>query len=124
MSFRPLLAGLAFLALAACKDEPLDAASVARGKTLSQTCTACHQLTSSAHQVGPGLKGIIGKTAGTQSGFDYSDSMKASTLVWTPENLAAFLQDPFGMFPDTKMAISELSAEEASDTVTYLRSLN
>lgn len=118
------LASLAFIGLAACQGEDLDANAVARGKDLSTTCTACHQLTTSVHQIGPGLKNIIGSTAGTQAGFDYSAGMKASDIVWTPETLIAFLQDPFAMFPNTKMAVGEFSAEEATDLVTYLRSLN
>ena len=127
MTLRPCSFGLllvALVALAGCREEDLDPAAVARGKELSQTCTACHQLASSAHQVGPSLEGIIGQTAGTQDGFDYSAGMKASGIVWTPESLVAFLQDPFAMVTDTKMAVGELSKDEATDVVTYLRSLD
>ena len=35
-----------------------------------------------------------------------------------------FLRNPFAMVPDTKMAIGEMSQEEAGDVVTYLRSLD
>ena len=121
---RPCLASLAFIGLAACQEEHLDSAAVDRGKTLSTSCTACHQLTTSVHQIGPGLKDIIGSTAGMQAGFDYSPGLKASGIVWTPETLIAFLQDPLAMVPDTKMAIGELNPAEATDLVTYLRSLD
>ena len=118
------LASLALIGLTACQEEDLDSGAVARGKTLSTSCTACHQLTTSVHQIGPSLKDIIGSTAGMQAGYNYSPGMKASGIVWTPEILTAFLQDPLAMVPDTKMAIGELSMAEASDLVTYLRSLD
>lgn len=122
--FRSCVPGLLLLSLAACQDEPLDAAAVARGRVLSETCSACHQLDGPAHMVGPGLKGIIGRTAGTVGGYDYSEGMRNSGIVWTTDTLIAFLQDPFAMVPDTKMAVGELTAQEAADLVVYLRSLD
>ena len=109
---------------AGCKEEDLDPAAVARGQELAETCTACHQVDGTGNMVGPGLKGVIGRTAGTRAGYEYSAGLKASGIVWTAEKLAQFLQDPFAMVPDTKMALGEMSAAEAADVVTYLRSLD
>ncbi|WP_372054995.1 c-type cytochrome [Tistrella mobilis] len=118
----PLLA----LTLAACEDDApaLDQASVDRGKRLSENCSACHSLTSSrADMVGPSLSGVIGRKAGAVSGYDYSDAIKSSGLVWTPEEITRFIQDPVGVVPGTKMALGPLSPEEAQDVVNYLRSI-
>lgn len=124
LTLRTSVSAFLLFTLSACREDPLDAEAVARGLALSKTCSACHQLDGSASMVGPGLKGIIGRTAGTSKGYEYSEGMRASGIVWTPEVLGRFLQDPLAMVPDTKMAVGELTAEEASDLVVYLQSID
>lgn len=119
------LALLLSFALAACKEEEaLDPAAVARGQELAVACAACHQLNGPANGVGPSLQGVVGRKAGSVAGYAYSAGMQNSGIVWTAEKLEQFLQDPFAMVPDTRMALGEMSAEEARDVVTYLRSLD
>lgn len=73
-------------------------------------CAACHILDqSTGRRAGPGLYGIVGKTAGTQPGFAYSAAMKDSGIVWTPETLDAFLASPQGVVPGTRMGAASIS---------------
>ena len=73
-------------------------------------CAACHILDQSpGRRSGPGLHGIVGKTAGTQPGFAYSAAMKNSGIVWTPETLDAFLASPQGVVPGTRMGAAGIS---------------
>lgn len=111
--------------LAGCGEEapPLDKNAVARGDRVAVNCTPCHSLKSRALNVGPPLNDVIGRKAGTFPGYEYSPEMKASGITWTPEEIARFVQNPIEVVPGTKMALGPLTPEEASDVVTYLRSL-
>ncbi len=67
------------LALAAPSAAPAlaqDADLVAAGEKVFKRCAACHQVGPDAkNRVGPNLTGVIGRTAGTDEGFNYSDAM-------------------------------------------------
>jgi len=88
-------------------------------------CQACHETTPGARpSLGPNLFGIGGRKAGSVPDFDYSDAMKASTIVWNADTLKAFILDPAKDIPDNKMdypgAADETSAKAIAD---YLMSL-
>ncbi|WP_374370463.1 cytochrome c family protein [Dongia sp.] len=60
-------------------------------------CAMCHSLNQGRHQMGPSLYGIIGRTAGTISGFASSASYVEAGqngVVWNAETLNAFLERP------------------------------
>ena len=71
-------------------------------------CKGCHSF-GEKNKVGPSLKGIFGKEAGTVEGFKYSKSLKKGGWVWSEENLRAFLSN-------TKKGIKELSGDDAAKT--------
>lgn len=69
------------------------------GRSVYNKCKGCHLVDSAKNRVGPGLKGLFGRKAGTHDGFKYSKDMTAAGekgLVWTDESLAAFVADPKG----------------------------
>ena len=80
----------------------------ARGELLGLACQACHSLNpGAAHIVGPNLSGIFGRPAATAPGFGgYSDALRASGIVWSPEILDRWLEDPAGFLPGTTMAFT------------------
>jgi cytochrome c len=95
-----LIAGAAILAAAA----PARAADAAAGKLAFAKCASCHQVGRYARGgFGPQLNGIIGRPAAATADFHYSPAMKASQLVWTEANLAAFLRAPDRVVPGNKM---------------------
>ncbi|MFJ2685046.1 c-type cytochrome [Pseudomonas sp. NPDC087342] len=50
----------------------------AGGKLFSRTCGGCHQVGESARPgFGPELNGVIGRTAGSTTGYQYSEAMKS-----------------------------------------------
>ena len=54
---------------------------------------------------------MIGRTAGTGEGFNYSDAMVEAGeggLVWNDETLHAYLENPKAMVPGTKMVFAGL----------------
>jgi len=103
--------------------EALDNADYISGKTtFQQRCSACHTLAeNSANLVGPNLWHIFDQTIGKVTGFSYSKGMKESDLIWTPDLMANFLQDPQKLFPDTRMFIPEpVPANFITDLVAFV----
>lgn len=88
----------------------------AQGARFFRQCQVCHQIGPNAQNlVGPRLNDIVDRTAGTVEGYSYSDAMAEAGeegLVWTEENLMAFLADPQEFLPDTKMIFAGLPDEE------------
>jgi cytochrome c len=67
-------------------------------------------------------KGLFGRQAGTVPGFDYSEAMKASGIIWDEETLDAFLSDPRGFVPGTKMTYAGVkNPQDRADLIAYLK---
>lgn len=82
------------------------------GKKVFRKCKACHQLKEGRNGVGPSLHGILGADAGQVDGYKYSTALTGSDIVWTSEALTAFLTDPRGFAPGTKMQFPGLKKDE------------
>lgn len=104
--------------------ESLAGADLERGELLSLACQACHSFTADRDlPLGPNLSGVFGRKAGVVPGFDYSDVMRRSGIVWTPELLDAWLEDPAGYLPGTNMTFSGYgSPTDRRDLIAYLMS--
>ncbi len=101
------------------------AADAAHGAAVFKQCKICHQVGPGAKAgVGPEQNNLIGSTAGSRPGYNYSPAMKAKGaegLTWTPENLDKFLADPKGFVPGTKMVFPGLKKpEDRADVIAYL----
>jgi cytochrome c len=93
------------------------------GKELYTQCQACHKLTE--NYVGPMHCGLIGRPAGSASGYDYSEAMKASGIVWDPQKLNEFLTSPIAYVSGTKMGFAGFeSATDRADVIAYLVQAN
>lgn len=114
------------LFLAGCNEpsEKLSPEAVERGKKLAYTCTACHSLTSNQNQVGPYLKGVLNRSPGMAEDYNYSESLSALELPWTPERIVSYVLNPFEMASSTKMPPVDISRDEAKDIVIYIQSLD
>ncbi len=104
-----------------------DPALVAAGEAVFRKCSACHQVGEGAtNRVGPHLNGVFGRTAGSVEGFRYSDAMRAAGeagLAWTQDEMAAFLADPRGYMPGTKMSFAGLrNGDDVAAVNAYLQS--
>ncbi|WP_082496631.1 cytochrome c family protein [Aminobacter sp. MSH1] len=91
-------------------------------------CSACHAADSTTNKVGPHLGGLLGRTAGTVEGFNYSKAMieaGKSGLVWDETALAEYLAAPKARVPGTKMAFAGLKKpDEVANVVAYLKSVS
>jgi cytochrome c2 len=105
-----------------------DPALIEAGEGAFRQCSSCHQVGPSAtNRTGPQLNGILGRTIGSVDGFRYSnvfqDAGEAGD-VWTTEALEAFLADPRGAMPGTKMAFRGVRNEEdTAAIIAYIESL-
>jgi cytochrome c len=78
------------------------------------------------NKTGPVLNGIVGHAAGAVEGFRYSKAMKSANedgLVWTEEELSAFLAKPKKYMKKTKMSFAGLKKDDDIEAViAYLKS--
>lgn len=109
------------MAIAMAFAMPALAADPAAGEKVFKACLACH--TEKPDAMGPSLKGIVGRKAGTLESFRFSTAMKRAGVVWDAANLKAYVIDPQGKVPGNRMPFSGLAASEADDLVAYLATL-
>jgi cytochrome c len=98
------------------------AADLKRGELLSLACQACHTLREGQGRlIGPNLYGIFGRRAGTVPGFDYSEALAGTDLVWTPRALEAWLAEPQRFIVGNSMAFSGFRSEnDRRDVIAFL----
>ena len=64
---------------------------------------------------------MIGRLAGTSAGYQYSDAMKNSGVVWTPEKLAAYIEAPKKVVSGTRMILWGISdSEKIENLLAYI----
>jgi cytochrome c len=98
----------------------------ARGQRAFQRCYSCHSVDANetAKLSGPSLYRIIGRPAGSLTGFAYSDAVKtqgAMGLVWDVKTLDRYLADPETVVAGTLMSAAPMRDEqERADVIAYL----
>ena len=106
----------------------IDAELAKAGEKVFKKCKACHQVGSKAkNRTGPILNNIMGAPAGAVDGFKYSKAFKAAGeggLVWTAEEMAAFLAKPKDYLKGTKMTFAGLKKEKDQlAVIEYLKTV-
>jgi nitrite reductase (NO-forming) len=93
----------------------------AAGRLVYRKCQACHSMDAGKNMLGPSLAGIMGRKAGTESGYNYSPAMKQSGVVWDGNTLDAYLADPQKLVPGNKMPFPGLKTDhDRADIIAYL----
>jgi cytochrome c len=91
-----------------------------KGERVWGKCRACHKLDGS-NGTGPYLNGVVGRAVAAVDGYAYSGALAPVAEEWTHENLSAFLEDPRGWAPGTKMSFSGLpKAEDRANLIAFL----
>ena len=99
-------------------------------------CTPCHTLKrEQGHKIGPRLFGIVGKEAGSQSGYSYSEEYKEGKWLWTRDKLDLLINKKYGTLSEavkkltgnpearTKMKFYGAEDEDAQIILDYLETL-
>ncbi|ACA17443.1 cytochrome c class I [Methylobacterium sp. 4-46] len=114
---RQFILGAALALLAPLTAQAQDAAA---GEKLFSQCKACHAF--GKNGVGPDLKGVVGRKAGTHEGYSYSAALKDSGLTWDEATLHKWLANPKGLVSGTKMIYAGLKEDKKiDDLVAYLK---
>ena len=113
-----LLAGAATIAGAqAAIGDPVKGAAV-----FDDRCAMCHAIKDDGQ--GPHLGGVVGRKAGSLPGVAYTDELKASGIVWTPDKLDVFLTGPDKLVPGTAMPATVPDPIERRNLIAYLASVS
>ncbi len=104
-----------------------DMSIIPAGKRSFVKCQACHMVGENVQRrAGPPLNGVVGRAAGKNEEFRYSPGMNtvaAEGLVWTVENLDAYLKAPREVVPGTTMGFAGIpKTEERAALIAYLAS--
>ena len=99
-----LYATLAMFALAVPAAAQDAAGDPVKGEKEFNKCKACHMVQApdgtdivKGGKTGPNLYGVVGRKAGTEEGFKYSDALVKlgeAGEVWSPEDLMHYITDP------------------------------
>jgi cytochrome c len=84
-------------------------------------CSDCHSVSpKSLNRKGPTLYRVMGRRAGTIAGYDYSQGMRASGIVWNPASLNAYLANPRGLIKDGKMKKGLPKPQDRANVIAFL----
>lgn len=99
------------------------AGNASRGeRVFNQQCKTCHSLEEGPSLTGPTLHGMFGRKAGMAAGFEISEAMIKSGIVWDETTLAEYSRDPKVEVPDTKMVFNGVKqAGQLADLVASLK---
>lgn len=92
------------------------------GEQAFAACSGCHSLgAGQEHKVGPNLAGVVGRKAAQSPGYTYSPALQNSELVWSRENLFAWLAASEALVPDSWMLYANvLEPEELMALIDFL----
>jgi cytochrome c len=85
-------------------------------------CSACHSV--DEDRVGPAHAGVFGRRVGKAKGYEYSEALRKSTIVWNKTTLNAWLTDPEKLIPGQRMGYRLSLPQERADVIAYLASLS
>jgi cytochrome c len=96
------------------------AADAAHGKVVFQTCAACHSEKPDA--IGPSLRGVFGRKAGSLDDFRYSNAMMRANITWDEANLREYIKDPQAKVKGNRMPFAGLNdPKDVDDVIAYLK---
>lgn len=121
-SLASLAYGLAVcgLGLAASADDGAGAAQFVK------SCGTCHATAQDAGpRQGPNLWDVVGRQAGTLTGFKYSPGFMAGAagIQWDAASIDRWITDPKAMIPGTIMMYKQADPEKRKLIIEYLQTL-
>lgn len=102
---------------------PYNTGDIANGKKVFLVCKSCHTtVQGGSDMTGPNLWGVIGRKAGTEGTYKYSEGLKAAGWTWDAAKIDQWISGPKAMIPDTKMSFMGVKdAKDRADLIAYLK---
>ena len=96
--------------------------SATEGAKVFKKCAACHSIAEGgSNKIGPALWGVLGRPAGSVSGYKYSKAMASHGKNWSFEEMNGFLVKPKDWIKGTKMSFAGLrSAKDRAAVILYM----
>ena len=117
---RPIFRSVVLAACAAALATPAFAQAPGGESLFKQQCGVCHSIAPAPGKMGPPLKGVVGRKAGTLPGYAYSTAMKGSGITWDAAKLETYLAKPTTVVPGTKMMIGAANPAQRTAIIAYL----
>ena len=87
--------------------------NAAEGAKIFKKCAACHSIVEGgANKIGPALWGVLGRQAGSVSGYKYSKALAEHGKIWSFDEMNGFLIKPKDWIKGTKMSFAGLKNEK------------
>ena len=124
-----LLSGIAYLVVStfsASEELVAQNADVTSGQLLfNNACRLCHTIREGDNRLGPHMRGVIGRKAGSLPNYSYSSAMRGANFVWDEENLERFIANPDETVPGNTMKPygGLASAESRLKLIAFLKTL-
>ncbi len=123
---KQLLRALTALMLTMLPTSATEIGDAEQGAAVFASCKSCHQIGKDAeNRIGPHLNSLFGRRAGTVEGYRYSKGLQRrgnDGMVWTFENLDAYIENPKALVSDTRMNFAGVGdATDRADLLAYLR---
>ena len=72
--------------------------------TFNDHCRECHSFLKGDNRLGPSLYGVVGRKAGIEPGFGYTQSLKDSGVTWDEPTLDKWIANPGAVIPGNGMS--------------------
>jgi cytochrome c len=130
MSRRPFLLATAIALGALCQSNAGAQAPATGDPTKGQAifdanCGTCHTIAKvSQDSTTLSLFGVVGRKSGSVADFNYSPAMQSAGIVWTPDKLNAYIENPSAVVPGNIMYFPGLpDPAQRTDLIAYLATL-
>ncbi len=115
-------------AIALASGTAMAAGDADKGKKVFKKCKACHSIQAGKNKVGPSLAGIVGRKAGTATGFKRYKGMKGADWTWDEALIDEYLTDPKKFAKartgkKTSMTVKLKKAADRANVIAYLNTL-
>ena len=118
-------AGIAGMLVAGSATAALAADPAAGQQIFKAQCGICHSVAPGQNRIGPTMFGVVGRSAGSVPGFQYTADHKKLGVTWDAVTLDKYLTNPRAMVPDTTMIYAGLKDDaKRADLIAYLETVH
>jgi cytochrome c len=127
---KSVLQAAVFCAAILCQSDAPQAQNLVEDRKLFETtCTPCHNYDKGGEPDLYGLTlnlyGVVGRKAASVPGFEYSEDLRKSDIVWDEAIIDKFITAPRNLFPGTRMELPGVQdVTTRTGIIRYLRNLS